>query len=70
MPKKNWEYESVKRYQDNFDKAHATYVSMKLYDNTDADILEKLASVDNKQGYIKQLIRADISKDKENKEEN
>ena len=64
MAKKNWEYESVKRYQDKFDKAHCTYVSMKLYDNTDADILEKLDSVDNKQGYLKQLIRADISKEK------
>lgn len=27
---------------------------------TDADILEKLESVDNKQGYIKGLIRKDI----------
>ncbi|MBM6968689.1 hypothetical protein [Pseudoramibacter alactolyticus] len=27
---------------------------------TDADILEKLESIDNKQGYIKGLIRKDI----------
>ena len=30
----------------------------------DADILEKLDSVENKQGYIKDLIRADIAKSK------
>ena len=30
----------------------------------DADILAKLNSVSNKQGYIKELIRADIAKQK------
>ena len=33
---------------------------MKLNKKTDADILEKLESVDSKQGYIKELIRADL----------
>lgn len=32
--------------------------------NTEADILEKLSSVENKAGYIKSLIRADIAKEK------
>ena len=31
---------------------------------TDSDILEKLYSVDSIQGYIKQLIRADIESEK------
>lgn len=34
---------------------------MNLNHNTDAEILAKLASVPSKQGYIKQLIRADLA---------
>ena len=45
-----------------YDKANTTDVRIKLNNNTDADILEKLNSVDNKQGYIKALIRADLNK--------
>jgi len=43
-----------------FNKDKTEFVGVRLNKNTDADILEKLASVENKQGYIKQLIRADI----------
>ena len=32
--------------------------------NTEQDIIQKLDSVPNKAGYIKQLIRADIARDK------
>lgn len=35
--------------------------SMKMSKETDADVIEKLESVDNIQGYIKELIRKDIS---------
>ncbi len=41
---------------------HTTGIAMDLNHNTDKDILEKLAAVDSKQGYIKTLIRADIGK--------
>lgn len=41
---------------------HTTRIVMNLNHNTDAEILSKLATVPSKQGYIKQLIRADISK--------
>lgn len=34
-------------------------IKLKLHKVNDADIIEKLKSVDNKQGYIKQLIRED-----------
>lgn len=40
---------------------HTTRVVMNLNHNTDAEILAKLASVPSKQGYIKQLIRADLA---------
>lgn len=45
-----------------WDKENTTVVTMKLNKNQDADIIEKLNSVGNKQGYIKQLIRGDIAK--------
>lgn len=48
-------YEAQERYS----KAHTIQVKLKLNKNTDADIIEKLDSVDNKQGYIKRLIRED-----------
>ena len=45
-----------------WDKENTTVVTMKLNNNKDADIIEKLKSVPNRQGYIKQLIRGDIAK--------
>lgn len=41
---------------------NTTRIVMNLNHNTDADLLEKLESVPSKQGYIKQLIRQDITK--------
>lgn len=41
-------------------KKNTRGIYLKLSINTDADILSKLDSVDNKQGYIKELIRNDI----------
>lgn len=43
-----------------YDKANTKQITFKFNLNTDADILEKLASVPNKQGYIKELIRKDL----------
>ena len=34
--------------------------SIKLNNKTDADIISKLGAVKNMQGYIKELIRADL----------
>lgn len=48
--------------QAKYDKAHTTMIPVKLNHKTDADILAKLDAVGNKQGYIKDLIRSDISK--------
>lgn len=50
--------------QRRYDRINCVQVMMKLNRSTDADLLEKLASVPNKQGYIKQLIRADITRAK------
>lgn len=45
-------------------KANTTVITMKLNHRTDADIIEHLTNVDNKNGYIKQLIREDIAKNR------
>lgn len=39
--------------------------ALNLNRNTDADILARLEKLDNVQGYIKALIRADINSNKE-----
>lgn len=46
-----------------YDAANTRQIKFKFNLKTDADILQKLDSVDNKQGYIKDLIRADIAKE-------
>ena len=46
--------------KERYDLSHTRQIKLKLNINTDKDILEKLDSVPSKQGYIKQLIRADL----------
>lgn len=54
--------EALKRAQAKYDAAKVVQIKMKLNKDTDADILERLEQEENKQGYIKRLIRADIKK--------
>lgn len=49
--------------QERYDAENTIRFTMKLNKKTEADIIEKLNSVDKKQTYIKQLIRGDIAKD-------
>lgn len=48
--------------QNKYDKEHTRQIHLKLNRRTDVDVLEKLDSVQSKQGYIKALIRADLKK--------
>ena len=48
--------------QKKYDAENTLQVHLKLNRRTDWDVLEKLDSVPNKQGYIKELIRADLKK--------
>ena len=49
-------------------KIHLTQIKFNLNNETESDIIEWLEAKDNKQGYIKNLIREDIAKSKgENK---
>lgn len=57
--------EAQLRAQDRYDKANTQKIVLKLNKRTDADILEKLEDVGNKQGYIKKLIRQDIERSRD-----
>lgn len=46
--------------QRKFDKKNCRIFFLRLNKKTDADCIEKLESVPNKQGYIKKLIRDDM----------
>ena len=48
--------------QARYDAVNTMQFKMKLNRKTDADIIKKLEEVDNKQGYIKALIRADLER--------
>jgi hypothetical protein len=54
--------EAAKRAGAKYDAKNTTRVILKLNLKTDADILERLKEVGNKQGYIKMLIRRDMGK--------
>lgn len=59
MPTKRTEY------QYKYDKNNTKQYRLKLNVTHDRDIIERLDALTNKQGYIKDLIRADIAKHKE-----
>ncbi|WP_298625738.1 hypothetical protein [uncultured Senegalimassilia sp.] len=48
--------------QARYDAENTRQVHLKLNRNTDKDVLDKLDEVPSKQGYIKELIRADLAK--------
>ena len=54
--------ESYRRAVEKYDAQNTVQFKMKLNLNTDADIIQRLNEVGNKQGYIKALIRDDIQK--------
>ena len=54
--------EAQKRAIAKYDAANTVQVKLKLNRVTDADILERLEEVGNRQGYIKRLIREDLEK--------
>jgi len=53
---------AVKKAVRKYDKANITGLYIKLHKAKDKDIIDKLATVDSKQGYIKQCIREDLNK--------
>ena len=56
--------EAQRRASEKYDKANTKQIMMKLNKGTDADIIAHLGTVGNVQGYIKELIRADMNRRK------
>ena len=56
--------EAEKARDVRWQKANVTRVQIKLYKNTDADLLEWLEKQENKQGLIKRLLREEMEKGK------
>lgn len=55
--------EAQKRASAKYDKNNTKSILLKFNLKTDADILAHLETVGNKQGFIKELIRASITQD-------
>ena len=53
--------EAKLRANSRYAKVNCMTFSIQLNKNTDADLINKLTSVDNRQGYIKELIRRDLN---------
>lgn len=54
--------ESQIRASVKYNKEKTVQISLKLNRSTDADLIDSLNRIANKQGYIKELIRRDIAK--------
>lgn len=54
--------DAEKRASKKYDQKNTKVVTLKLNKTTDEDILAVLDACQNKQGYIKDLIRKDIKK--------
>ena len=52
--------EAQRRASAKYDAANTEMLHLKFNKRTDADILDKIHSVENKQAYVKGLIREDI----------
>ena len=52
--------EAKRKASAKYDRNNTKIFAIKLNKNTDADLIGKLSSQDNIQGYIKDLIRRDL----------
>lgn len=52
--------EANKRASKKYDQKNTKMISVKLNKKTDADIFKHIEKIDNKQSYIKALIRKEI----------
>ena len=54
--------EAMKKAKAKYDKGNTKQIILNLNLKTDKDILDLLQRVENKQGYIKDLIRKDLAR--------
>lgn len=57
--------ENAKKRNERWNKANLVTVTVRYHHVNDADVIEKVNSVPNKADYIRQLIRADIKRQKD-----
>ena len=55
-------YENQLRYNTDYQKENIVQITLKINSKTDADLIGFLNTKENKQGYIKDLIRKDMTK--------
>jgi len=55
---------NTSRIQAKYDATHCKHYSLKYHIINDEEVIEKLSSVPSIQGYIKQLIIADLEREK------
>lgn len=58
-------YENKAKYNADYVKNNVVQIMVKVNRNTEADLVEFLDTIENKQGYIKSLIRADMEAHKD-----
>lgn len=56
--------EAQRKASAKYDKANTMTFAIKLNRTTDAELIQRLEEVENKQGYIKRLIREDAEREK------
>lgn len=54
--------QAQKRASIKYDALNTTRLYIRLNNKTDSDILEHLDQIENKQGYVKDLIRKDMKR--------
>lgn len=55
-------YKNKLKYTQEFTKQNYKQFKIMLHKENDADIIEFLTGIDNKNGYLKELIRRDMEK--------
>lgn len=60
--------EAKKKSQARWEKEHCVRVTMKFNKNTDKEVIEFLQSVPSMQGVIREALKNEIARRKENKE--
>lgn len=62
MPRHTSSAEAQKRAHLKYQKEKVVQYSLKMFKNTDDDVIEHLSTLGNKRAYILNLIREDIKK--------
>ena len=65
MPRSKKSIEKQKIYRANYNKEREKVISLHFIAEADKDIIDKINSAPSKVGYIRELVRADIEREKQ-----